>query len=74
MWAWISAEELLNEFDSVLLTVGSTVPRDVKIQGRQFKGVHFAMEFLSQQNKRVAGIDRVVDHRGVKLQQWRDQS
>lgn len=61
----IKAEELQNEFDAVLLTMGSTVPRDVKIQGRQFKGVHFAMEFLSQQNKRVAGIDRVVDHRGV---------
>lgn len=61
----IKAEELQNEFDAVLLTVGSTVPRDVKIQGRQFKGVHFAMEFLSQQNKRVAGIDRVVDHRGA---------
>lgn len=61
----IKAEELQNEFDAVLLTMGSTVPRDVKIAGRQFKGVHFAMEFLSQQNKRVAGIDRVVDHRGV---------
>ena len=61
----IKASELLNEFDAVVLTVGSTIPRDVKIEGRQLKGVHFAMEFLSQQNKRVSDIDVVVDHRGL---------
>jgi glutamate synthase (NADPH/NADH) small chain len=61
----IKADELLNEFDAVVLTMGSTVPRDVKIQGRHLKGVHFAMEFLSQQNKRVAGINPEFDHRGA---------
>ena len=61
----IKADELLDEFDAVLLTMGSTVPRDVKIDGRNLKGVHFAMEFLSQQNKRVAGINPEYDHRGA---------
>ena len=62
----IKADDLLNEFDAVILTMGSTVPRDVKIEGRHLKGVHFAMEFLSQQNKRVAGIEPVVDHKGAQ--------
>jgi len=61
----IKSDELLNEFDAVVLTMGSSVPRDVKIEGRHFKGIHFAMEFLSQQNKRVAGINPEVDHRGT---------
>jgi len=54
----ISAQHLQKEFDAVLLTGGASAPRDLPIPGRQFKGVHFAMEFLSQQNKRVAG-DRI---------------
>ncbi|HEV7381108.1 MAG TPA: glutamate synthase subunit beta [Dyadobacter sp.] len=62
----IKADELENDFDAVVLTMGSTVPRDVKIEGRHLKGIYFAMEFLSQQNKRVSGIEPVVDHRGVK--------
>jgi glutamate synthase (NADPH/NADH) small chain len=65
----IKAEELLNEFDAVVLTMGSTVPRDVKIDGRNLKGVHFAMEFLSQQNKRVSDIEVAVDHRGIAYPQ-----
>ncbi|MGV3561601.1 glutamate synthase subunit beta [Larkinella arboricola] len=62
----IKAKELLTDFDAVLLTGGSTVPRDLPIPGRELKGVHFAMEFLSQQNKRVAERPVEVDHRGVK--------
>lgn len=58
----VTAKELLASFDAVVLTGGSTVPRDLNIPGRQLKGVHFAMEFLSQQNKRVANIDRTIDH------------
>ncbi len=61
----IKADELLNEFDAVILTMGATVPRDLKIDGRHLKGVHFAMEFLSQQNKRVADLDPLEDHRGM---------
>ncbi|QNL48468.1 glutamate synthase subunit beta [Olivibacter sp. SDN3] len=45
--------EELKSFDAVVLTGGSTVPRNLNIPGRELKGVHFAMEFLKQQNKRV---------------------
>ncbi len=51
----IKAEDLLNTFDAVALCGGSTIPRDLPIEGRNLKGVHFAMEFLDQNNKRVAG-------------------
>ena len=50
-----SFETLINEVDAVVLCGGSTKPRDLKIKGRNFHGVHFAMDFLTQQNKRVAG-------------------
>lgn len=48
-------QQLKDEFDVVLLTGGSTKPRDLPIPGRDLDGVHFAMEFLSQQNKVNAG-------------------
>lgn len=64
----IKTDELKRDFDAILLCMGSTVPRDVKIEGRHFKGTYPAMEFLSQQNKRVKGIDRVKDHRGAAYQ------
>lgn len=48
----ITAKEL-NAFDAVVLAGGSTIPRDLPIPGRNVKGVHFAMDFLKQQNKRV---------------------
>jgi len=46
---------LKEDFDSILLCGGSTVPRDLPIPGRNLKGVHFAMDFLTQQNRRVGG-------------------
>ena len=49
------AQQLLQDFDAVALTGGSEQPRDLPIPGRDLQGVHFAMEFLPQQNKRVAG-------------------
>jgi len=55
----LSAEELLAQFDAVALTGGSEDPRDLPVPGRELAGVHFAMEFLPQQNKVVAG-DRVA--------------
>ena len=61
----IPADFLLDEFDAVVLATGSTVPRNLPIVGRELKGVHYAMEFLSQQNKRVANIDVQKDHRGA---------
>ncbi len=51
----ISADELKKEFDAVVLCCGAEVPRDLPIPGREFKGVHFAMDFLRQQNKRNQG-------------------
>ncbi len=50
-----SSERLLSEFDAVALTGGSTIPRDLNVEGRELKGVHFAMDYLKQQNKRVSG-------------------
>lgn len=51
----ITKEELLAGFDAVVLAMGAEQPRDLPVEGRNLKGVHFAMEFLSQSNKRVAG-------------------
>lgn len=51
----ISAQDLLKGFDAVALTGGSEQPRDLPVPGRDLDGVHFAMEFLPQQNHRVAG-------------------
>ena len=45
----------LNEYDAIVLCGGSTVPRDLPIPGRELTGVHFAMDFLSRQNKKVSG-------------------
>ena len=56
----ISAEQLKKEFDAVLLSGGSEVSRDLPVPGRELSGVHFAMEFLPQQNKVVAG-DKLKD-------------
>lgn len=50
----VSINDLLREYNAVVLAGGSTIPRDLKIPGRELNGVHFAMEFLKQQNKRVA--------------------
>lgn len=61
----IKAKDLLESFDLVLLAGGSTVPRDLPITGRELKGIYSAMEFLSQQNKRVASRPVQVDHRGA---------
>ncbi|MBN8576153.1 MAG: glutamate synthase subunit beta [Cytophagales bacterium] len=51
----VAVEQVKEEFDAILLCGGSTVPRDLPIPGRELKGVHFAMDFLTQQNGRVAG-------------------
>ena len=65
----ISVEELKEEFDAILLCGGSTTPRDLPLPGRDLKGIHFAMDFLSQQNKRVAGNDNVlVSHQDAQME------
>jgi glutamate synthase (NADPH) small chain len=53
----ISINDLLRENHAIVLAGGSTVPRDLNIPGRDLEGVHFAMQFLKQQNKRNAGKD-----------------
>jgi glutamate synthase (NADPH/NADH) small chain len=51
----VSVDELREEFDAILLCGGAEQPRDLKIPGRELKGIHFAMEFLPQQNRRNEG-------------------
>ncbi|HOI48834.1 MAG TPA: glutamate synthase subunit beta [Prolixibacteraceae bacterium] len=51
----ISKEALLEEFDAVVLATGAEQPRDLPVEGRNLKGVYWAMEYLTQQNKIVAG-------------------
>jgi glutamate synthase (NADPH/NADH) small chain len=51
----ITKEQLLEQFDAVVLAMGAETPRDLPVEGRELKGVHFAMEFLAQSNKRIAG-------------------
>jgi glutamate synthase (NADPH/NADH) small chain len=50
-----TAADLLEGFDAVVLTGGAEKPRDLPVEGRELDGVHFAMEFLPQQNRRVSG-------------------
>jgi glutamate synthase (NADPH/NADH) small chain len=49
----ISAQDLLNEYDAVVICTGATKPRDLNIEGRPLKGIHFAMEFLTANTKAV---------------------
>ncbi len=53
----VSINDVVREFNAIVLAGGSTVPRDLNIPGRELNGVHFAMDFLKQNNKRVAGKD-----------------
>ncbi len=55
----ISWEELRKRYDAVLIATGAMVPRDITVPGRDLEGVHFAMEYLTQANKAVAG-DRLA--------------
>jgi glutamate synthase (NADPH/NADH) small chain len=57
----VYVDELKKEFDSILLAGGSTAPRDLPIEGRDLKGIYFAMEYLPLQNKRCEG-DTIADH------------
>jgi len=60
----ISADQLRTDFDAIVLTIGSRKPRDLEVPGRELSGIHFAMDFLTQQNKRVAG-DVVPDEGAI---------
>jgi glutamate synthase (NADPH) small chain len=51
----VSVEMLLADYDALVLSGGAEAPRDLPVEGRELSGIHFAMDFLTQQNKRVAG-------------------
>ena len=51
----ISCNDLLSRYDAVILATGAGEPRDLPVAGRDLRGVHFAMDFLTQQNQRIAG-------------------
>jgi glutamate synthase (NADPH/NADH) small chain len=55
----VRINDILREFHAVVLAGGSTVPRDLRIPGRELKGIHFAMDFLKQQNKRAGNRNPV---------------
>jgi len=59
----ITGQQLHDEFHAVCVCIGSRVPRDLDVPGRQLSGIHFAMDFLTQQNKRDAGdrLDPALD-------------
>jgi glutamate synthase (NADPH/NADH) small chain len=52
----IKAKDLIKAFDAVCLAIGSEVPRDLPVEGRNLKGVHFALEYLGQQNRLIEGF------------------
>lgn len=53
----VDAKELLANYDAICLAGGATHARDLDVPGRELKGVYFAMQYLTQQNRRVAGLD-----------------
>lgn len=59
----ISGKDVMNDFDAICITIGSTYPRDLPIEGRNLKGIHFAMDFLSQQNRINTDPDSVKEKR-----------
>jgi glutamate synthase (NADPH/NADH) small chain len=64
-------KKLMKEYDAVCLAGGSREPRDLKIPGRELKGIHFAMDYLIQANKRVLGdkilSDQLIDAKDKKV-------
>ncbi len=66
-----SAQKLLKEFDAVCLAAGSRAPRDLSIEGRDLEGIYFAMDYLIQSNKRIAGAkftpENIIDAKNKKV-------
>jgi glutamate synthase (NADPH/NADH) small chain len=65
------AGRLINDFDAVCLAMGSCVPRDLKIEGRELNGIHFALDYLVQANMRAGGeviaADQLIDAKGKRV-------
>jgi len=56
----MTGKDLLNSYDAICIAVGAIKPRDINVEGRNLKGIYFAMDFLTQQNKVVRG-DQIQD-------------
>jgi glutamate synthase (NADPH/NADH) small chain len=56
----VGVDTLVEDYDAIAMTGGAELPRDLEIEGRDLDGIHFAMDFLTQQNKRVAGDSEAV--------------
>jgi glutamate synthase (NADPH) small chain len=63
----VNADDLRGRYDAIVLTIGATNPRDLPVPGRELAGIHFAMDFLPQQNKRNAG-DSVLPEISISAQ------
>lgn len=67
----ISAKKLVNSYNAVCIAIGAEEPRDLVIEGRNLKGIHFALELLSQQNRILAGStftkDTLISAKGKKV-------
>jgi glutamate synthase (NADPH/NADH) small chain len=65
------ASQLKKDFDAIVLTGGSRVPRDLSIPGRELSGVHFALDYLAQSNRRVSGrkigLSELIDAKNKKV-------
>ena len=61
----VRVNDLLREYHTIILAGGSTVPRDLEIPGRELKGIYFAMDFLTQQNKYSSGNFRENGHHRI---------
>lgn len=59
----ITKEQLMKDFDAVVLAIGAEQPRNLEVEGRDLKGVYYAMDFLTQQNKVVAGQEIKAEER-----------
>lgn len=67
----VSINDLLREYNAIVLAGGSTQPRDLPVPGRELKGVYFAMQFLKQQNKRVSGKNP-LEGAGIESNIWEE--
>lgn len=67
----IEASKLLAQFDAVCVAIGSQVPRDLKVEGRELKGIYFAMDYLTMQNRLVSkesvASDKLIDTKGKNV-------
>jgi glutamate synthase (NADPH) small chain len=60
----VPVEKLMQGYDAIVLAIGAEHPRDLPVPGRELAGIHFAMDFLTQQNRRVAG-EKVPDSEAI---------